>query len=137
MKKLKSIGAVLGGFVVVAILSVVTDAILERVGIFPPQTTPEAYAQWMLAVALAYRSVFTILGGYLTARWAPSNPGKHVFVLMILGLIGGVLGAAANWNLGNHWYPVALAVTGPLFVLLGGKLYHPKFSRTLDGEKAV
>lgn len=52
---------------------------------------------------------------------------KHIFksigaVLTVLGGIGGVLGAIGGWSLGNHWYPVALAVTGPLFVWLGGKL---------------
>lgn len=123
MNILKSIWAVLAGFVVVVALSMVTDLILEKLGIFPPQTNPGAYAAWMLAVALTYRSIYTILGGYVTAWLAPGNPMTLVYVAMVLGAIGGIAGAVNGWSLGNHWYPVALAVTGPLFVWLGGVLY--------------
>ncbi len=118
----KSIGAVIVGFAVVALLSVVTDAILEALHIFPPQTNPGAYATWMLVVALIYRSIYAVVGGYVTARLAPQNPLRHVVVLMVLGGIGGVAGAIAGWSLGNHWYPVLLAITGPLFVWIGGTL---------------
>jgi hypothetical protein len=119
----KSIGAVLAGFVSVAVLSIATDVVLESLTIFPPQTKPEEYTTWMLAMALAYRSVYTVIGGYVTAKLAPSHYKKHVVALMILGGIGGVLGAVTGWDLGNHWYPVALAATGPLLVWLGGSAY--------------
>jgi len=118
---LKSIGAVLAGFVTVAILSIVTDFVLETLRIFPGTTHPELYASWMLAIALVYRSLFTVIGGYLTARLAPQNPMHHVYVLMAIGLIGGIAGAVGGWHLGNHWYPVLLAVTGPIFVWIGGR----------------
>ena len=117
---LKSIGAVIAGFITVAVLSVATDAALEAVGILPPQSNPGAYVAWMLAFALFYRSVYTIVGGYVTARVAPRNPMKHVVALMVLGGFGGIAGAISGWHLGNHWYPIALAATGPLFVWLGG-----------------
>jgi hypothetical protein len=119
----KSISAVIGGFASVAILSVATDAVLEGAGILPTVANSATYVTWMLALALFYRSVFTVLGGYVTARLAPTNPRKHVYALMIIGGIGGVAGAVSGWSLGNHWYPVALAVTGPLFVWLGGKFF--------------
>ncbi len=122
-KILKSIGAVVGGFATVAILSIGTDNVLEGMGILPTATDSTAYVTWMLALALFYRSVFTVVGGYVTARLAPTNPTKHVYALMILGGIGGALGAVSGWSLGNHWYPVALAVTGPIFVWLGGRLF--------------
>ena len=122
MNILKSIGTVIAGFVVVAVLSVATDFILESAGIFPPQTTPEAYVPWMLMLALFYRSAYTVAGGYIVAWLAPTNPWRHVYALMVLGGIGGVMGAIGGWNLGNHWYPVLLAITGPLFVWLGGAL---------------
>ncbi|MFA6364950.1 MAG: hypothetical protein WCW78_00925 [Candidatus Paceibacterota bacterium] len=118
----KSTGAVVAGFFTVAILSIATDFVLESLGILPPQTNPGAYVTWMLAFALFYRSIYTIVGGYVTAKVAPQNPMRHIYVLMILGGLGGVAGAINGWNLGNHWYPVSLAITGPLFVWLGGKL---------------
>ncbi len=118
----KSIGAVVGGFISVAVLSIATDFVFEVLGVFPGSTHPELYAPWMLGVALAYRSVATIVGGYVTARLAPQNPMKHVYALMVLGEIGGVAGAISGWSLGNHWYPVLIAITGPLFVWIGGKI---------------
>lgn len=118
----KSIGAVLAGFIAVAILSVATDAILEAMGVLPPSTHPEAALPWMLVLALVYRSIYTIMGGYITAKLAPTSPMKHVIALMVLGGFGGIAGVVGGWSLGNHWYPIALAVTGPVFVWVGGKL---------------
>ncbi len=120
---LRSIGAVLAGFFTVAILSVVTDAVLEGVGILPTAAEPEKYVTWMLALALFYRSVYTVAGGYVTAYLAKNEPMKHVYALMVLGGIGGVLGAIGGWNLSANWYPVLLAITGPLFVWVGGKMF--------------
>ncbi len=128
MNILKSVGAVLGGFISVAVLSIATDAVLEGVGILPPQTNPEGYVPWMLVLALLYRSIFTVVGGYITARLAPHNAWNHIYALMILGGLGGVAGAIGGWHLGNHWYPILLAITGPLFVWLGGYLFLSKSS---------
>jgi hypothetical protein len=118
---LKSIGAVLAGFLAVVVLSTATDAILEKLGIFPPATNG-LFVTWMLAVAFAYRSVYTMLGGYVTARLAPGRQKRHVTVLGILGIIGGVIGVVTGWDLSAHWYPIALAVTAFPFVWLGGAL---------------
>jgi hypothetical protein len=118
----KSFFAVVIGFLSVAVLSIATDGVLEKTGIFPSQSHPDLYVTWMLAFALFYRSFYTVVGGYITARLAPRNSRQHVYVLMILGGIGGVAGAIGGWHLGNHWYPVLLAITGPLFVWFGGKL---------------
>ncbi len=118
----KSIGAVLAGFFTVAILSIATDTVLEKAGIFPPPSEAGLFVTWMLVVAFIYRSVYTVLGGYVTAKLAPGNVMKHVLALGILGTIGGILGVIAGWNLSEHWYPIALAVTGFPLVWLGGKL---------------
>lgn len=122
MKILKSIGAVVAGFLTVVFLSVGTDAVLERTGFFPPTTEPEAYTQWMLFVALVYRTVFTVLGGFVTAKLAPSKPMKHVMVLAVLGTVAGIGGVFAGWQYGNHWYPIALAVSAFPAIWYGGKL---------------
>ncbi len=119
---LKSIGAVLAGFLTVFILSVVTDVILETFGIFPPPDHPEQMTQQMLVAALLYRSVYAVAGGYVTAKLAPRNAMKHVVMLGILGTIGGIAGIFAGWQYGNHWYPILLAITAYPLVLRGGKL---------------
>jgi len=91
MKTWKSIGAVLAGFLIVVILSIATDTILEKAGIFPPPTEG-LFVTWMLALAFAYRTVYTVLGGYVTAALAPANPTKHVMILGIIGTVMGCLG---------------------------------------------
>ncbi|MEK7498987.1 MAG: hypothetical protein AAB649_00080 [Patescibacteria group bacterium] len=118
----KSIGAVLAGFLTVFILSIVTDSILEALGIFPPQNQPEQFVGYLLVVAFIYRSIYAVLGGYITAKLSPSNPMKHVIILGIIGTVGGIMGVIAGWNLSAHWYPIALAVTAFPLVYFGGKM---------------
>ena len=122
MSFLKSAGAVIAGFLVVVVLSTGTDAVLENVGIFPPASEQGLFITWMLALALAYRTVYTILGGYVTALLAPQNAMKHVWILAALGQLGGIMGVIAGWNLSAHWYPIALAVLAIPSVWLGGWL---------------
>lgn len=120
----KSIGAVVAGFLTVAVLSTVTDAVLEGAGIFPSvqYQTENGSPVWLLVTALIYRSIYAVLGGYVTAALAPGKPMKHVKVLAVLGTIGGTAGVFAGWQYGNQWYPIALAVTAFPLVWWGGKL---------------
>src|SRR5258708_5034593 len=104
----KSAGAVIAGFIVVVILSVATDFILEKLGIFPQQSDPGAATAWMLFTALLYRTLFTIAGGYVTAFLSPNRPMKQVTILGIIGTLAGIGGAIGGWNLSSHWYPVML-----------------------------
>lgn len=121
---LRSIGAVAVGFLTVAVLSTVTDAILENTGIFPSYEDQMMNGSpvWLLLTALAYRSAYAVLGGFVTAKFASGNPKKLINILGILGTIGGVIGVFAGWDYGNHWYPIALAVTAYPLIWLGGKL---------------
>ncbi|HEU5292091.1 MAG TPA: hypothetical protein VFU05_15680 [Cyclobacteriaceae bacterium] len=124
MNTLKSIGAVVAGFLIVGIFSTVTDTILEKAGIFPPPTDG-LFVTWMLALALAYRTVYTIAGGYVTAALAPANPSKHVMILGIIGTVMGCIGiyvGFVQFKLSPLWYPVALAVLAYPSVWFGGKL---------------
>lgn len=38
-------------------------------------------------LALAYRCVYPVLGGYLTARFAPSAPMRHVWIQAGIGTV--------------------------------------------------
>jgi hypothetical protein len=123
MNTLKSIGAVLAGFLAVVVLSVGTDFVLESLGIFPPQSEPAAYTAGMLMVALIYRSIYTVAGGYLTARFAPDRPMRHAIILGIVGIVAGSLGVVFAWDLSpEHWYPIALVVTALPCTWLGGRM---------------
>lgn len=119
---IKSIWAVVAGFLTVVVFSMGTDMVLEKTGIFPPPSEMGLFVTWMLALALLYRTVYTILGGYVTALLAPQNPMKHVWILAIFGQIGGIVGVIVGWNLSAHWYPIALAALAIPSVWLGGWL---------------
>ena len=70
-RTLKSIGAVFAGIIVVVVLSLATDILMHATGIFPPWFQPMTTPLWVLATA--YRIVYGIAGGYITARLAPDR----------------------------------------------------------------
>lgn len=122
MKILKSVGAIFVGFITVAVLSVVTDVVLEGLHIFPGATHPEAYVWWMLLAAFLYRSVYAVVGGYITALLSPAKGMRDVVILGVIGTIAATIGLLANLDKGNIWYPILLAVLSFPSVWLGGKL---------------
>jgi hypothetical protein len=120
----RSIGAVAAGFLVTALLSVTTDVAVHAIGVFPPWGEPMAAALFVWATA--YRIVFTVLGGYVTATLAPGRPMWHVTVLGAIGTLAATVGAVATWNagpaFGPKWYPILLVVTALPCVWAGGAL---------------
>ncbi len=134
MKILKSVGAVVAGFLVVAVLSTVTDTILEKTGVFPSLQDSMKYGfntPWMVWLAFIYRSLYTVFGGYLTAKLAPSHPMRHAVILGIIGTAAATAAAFATipMHLGPIWYPIALAVTGLPLIWAGAKLTEKKKSK--------
>jgi len=119
---LRSIGAVVAGALTGIVLSVGTDAALVAARIFPPLNRPELFSTALLALATTYRTVYGVLGSYVTARLAPENPMRHVLVLGTLGLIASIAGLLTMWSYGNRWYPLALVVLALPTALAGGWL---------------
>jgi len=121
---LRSIGAVLAGFLAVVILSLGTDIVLHATGVFPPWGRPMSDALFLLATV--YRTVYGVVGSYITARLAPDRPLQHALVGGFIGLVLSIVGAVATWNrgpaFGPHWYPLALIVLALPCAWLGGKL---------------
>ena len=89
---LRSTVAVLSGFLAVVFLSLGTDQVLHVLEVYPPWGQPMHDAGLNL-LALAYRTAYTIFGGYFAARLAPYAPMRHAFVLGVLGLAVGLAGA--------------------------------------------
>ena len=124
-RPLRSIGAVLLGFVFVIIVSLGTDQILHVLNVYPPWGEPMDETSDNL-LALTYRTVYAIIGSYIMARFAPYAPMRHA---MIGGAIGfvlssiGVIAAIKIGNLGPLWYPIALALTALLCAWVGGILH--------------
>lgn len=121
----RSIAAVLAGLVVGAALSIATDMVLHATSVFPPLGRPMADS--LLLLATVYRTIYSVLGAYLTARIAPHRPMQHALVLGSLGLVVCLIGLVFTWNrtqeFGPHWYPIALVVLALPQCWLGGKIF--------------
>ena len=121
----RSIAAVFLGFLSVVALSLGTDQVLHMLNVYPPWDQP-MHEPGLNLLALAYRCIYTVIGGYVTAWLAPHAPMRHVLILAVIGLLMGTLGVIGTWNLnlGPHWYPIAIAVTGAPLTWLGGVLHN-------------
>ena len=120
----RSILALFSGFVLVLVLTLISDVVLYRAaGVTSPgQMLPHRF----LGIALAYRSVYAIAGSYLTARLAPYRPMAHAMIGGVIGLMIGVSGAVATWNSsftqGAHWYSIAVALMSIPTAWIGGRI---------------
>ena len=123
---LKSVGAVVAGFVIVVVLSLGTDILLHKMGVFPPWGESMTGHERALVLAAIYRTIYGVLGSYFTARLAPDKPMLHSLVGGVIGLILSIVGVVETWNkgpaFGPHWYPLALVALALPGAWLGGKL---------------
>ncbi len=126
MQHLKSIGAVVAGFVLLAALSSGTDFVLQNKGIIPRDNLYVAW--WLVVIVIAYRILYSIFGCYVTAWLAPSKPRTHALFLGVIGFFFSTGGALANMqkHLGPDWYPWTLVILSLPAAWLGGWLYEKK-----------
>ncbi len=119
----RSILAVVAGIVVGVVLSTATDIGLHAIGLAP--SVKERWPNHLLLIATLYRSIYGIFGSYVIARLAPNLPMAHSLTAGALGLVLSTLGAIAAWSttVGQHWYPVALALTALPTAWIGAKLW--------------
>ncbi|MBI5262307.1 MAG: hypothetical protein HY852_10890 [Bradyrhizobium sp.] len=124
LRLLRSAAAIFLGFAAVVVLSLGTDQVLHMLDVYPPWGERMDDAR-LLLLALAYRTVYTVLGGYIAARLAPGAPMRHAVILGLIGLIPGIGGviAAVTSDLGPLWFPVVLALAGLPCCWLGGVLH--------------
>lgn len=123
-RRWRSAAAILLGFIAVAVLSLGTDQVLHVLKVYPPWDEP-MNDTGLLLLALSYRIVYTVAGGYIAAKLAPSAPVRHAVILGLIGLVPGTAGivAAASTDLGPLWYPVVLDLAGLPCCWLGGVLH--------------
>lgn len=120
----KSIGVIILGFAISEILSVLTDFLLESIGVLPD---PEEglFGTANILIALSYRMNYTIFTGFIVAKLSPNKPMLHA---MILGGIGTALtllslsdpDIAAKSEL---WFVYTLAALTIPCLWLGVKIY--------------
>ena len=133
----RSLGAIFAGIIAAIIPTVGTDALLHAAGVFPALGEPVGNGP--LALATVYRTVYGIVGSYITARLAPYSPMAHVMVSGLMGVAANALGMIATWNkgpaYGSHWYPTALTLLALPTAWLGGKLWLAHRARSRDEQR--
>jgi hypothetical protein len=124
---LRSTAALVFGFVAVVALSLGTDQVLHILKVYPPWGQP-MYDPGLCLLALAYRIVYTVAGGYIAASCAPRAPMGHALALGVLGSVTGAVGAIATipMRLSPPWFPIMLALTALPSAWLGGVLHRLK-----------
>lgn len=122
MNIIKSIAAVVAGFVTTAVLSSSADAVLQAAGVLPQGHIYVAAP--VIALVIAYRTAFSVLGAYLVARLAPNHKTAHAVGLGIAGSVGSVITGVATMNMhvGPLYYPLALAALGVPAAYLGARI---------------
>ncbi len=124
---LYSIGALIAGYVVSALLTGVTIMVL---GALFPESYKSENMEWVI-FNVVYGCAYAIAGGYVTARLAPARPMAHAFVLGVLMALLALLTAymvattppSPEYVNQPGWYYPALAVTVLPSILLGAGLY--------------
>lgn len=120
---LRSMFAVLAGFVAIFVLSLGTDQVFHSLRVYPPWGEPMHETNLNL-LALSYRLIYNTFGCYLTARRAPRAPMRHALTLggigFVLSSLGGV--GAIMADVSPSWFPILLALSSLPSALLGGWL---------------
>ena len=129
---LKSVGAVLAGFIFIVVTHTATDAVLESIGVLRKGNLHVSTG--LILIVIGYRAVFSLIGCYITARLAPHSPMKHALALGIVGVLLSTVGAiaTANMNLGPSWYAWTLVVISLPIAWLGGKLFELRSRQTVS-----
>jgi hypothetical protein len=119
---MRSVWAVLAGFILIGILNFGTDAIMRAMSPWAFDEVGAPTSMAILLVSMVYSAVYGVVGCYVTARLAPSSPTKHA---LILGVIGVLVTGMMNFMLWGHvpgwWSIVNVLVVLPL-AWLGGQL---------------
>ena len=116
---LKSIAVVIGSYVLSVLLVLCTDPLLSRMfpGDFERGRIPSDKA--LLASTVCF-FVAAIISAWVCARFAPSQPSKHVLWFFVLGEVMGLAVTIAGWNKGwPHWYSVSWLMIWPISCWLG------------------
>jgi hypothetical protein len=130
----RSIGAIVAGFLFIAMLALVTGAALQGAGMMPAPPEPMTDIGPVL-LETAYVALFAIAGCWLAAWLAPSHPMRHALILGVLGLVFNVMGAVATWGQRPDWSILLnLALVMP-YAWIGGRLRELQLERSPAHEE--
>jgi len=121
MKLLRSVGSVLGSYVLCVVLVILSDLPLKAA--FPREYADINTAPvWLLCLSTAIFFVISILCAWVCARTAPAQPGRHVLWFFALGEVMGIVSAVLNAGKVPVWFPIAWIVVRIPAVSIGWKL---------------
>lgn len=124
----RSILAIVAGFVLIAALAFSTGAALQSAGMMPAAGVPMTDTGPVL-LETAYVAIFAIGGCWLAALLAPNRPMRHALILGLLGLAFNIMGAVATWGQRPHWAILLnLALVMP-YAWIGGRLRELQIER--------
>ena len=119
---LKSIGAVIVGFMAIVVLVLTTTPLIVRLILKDPSRPPTAA---YLTVNLLLGFAFAVVGGWIAAHLAPSGSLWHAIALAVGVLVLGVATAAQGGAVRAgqpQWYAWMLPFIGATGAVIGGLL---------------
>jgi hypothetical protein len=121
MRIVHSFLAILAGLITAVGLSGIATALLKRLALdlTRDDTPPDPF---VMAVNVGIELVSSLLGGYVTARYAQGNPLSHALMLALAVLLLSALSALQMKGKQPVYYLLVLTIIPPLAVLSGGLL---------------
>lgn len=107
---LKSIGAVVAGFLLWSVLWIAYNALLRNAGILPADISQGLFELQPLLLLLAGAAVNSFASGWLASRVGRADPVRAAMALGILLMGFGVAVQMIYWLLMPVWYHIAFLV---------------------------
>jgi hypothetical protein len=119
--RIQSAWAVVAGFLLIVIFSILADTVMLWLRVFPPLDGPPM-PDPLFALPLAYRFGIAVIGCWFTTKLAPSAPMRHALALGVLGVIVSTIGAIVMWKAGPPWYSLAVIAISLPSAWVGARL---------------
>ena len=116
---LKSVGVVIGSYVLSVVLVFATDPFLSLIfpGEFAKGNVPSNRA---LIASTAFFVLVSILCAWVCARFAPRRAARHVLWFFVIGEVMGLGATLPNWSKPwPHWYWISWLLTWPVSCWIG------------------
>lgn len=109
----------LAGWGSVGVLVVLTDGLLHL--LFPSEyTMGKRPPDYLAALSLVTSTLWSVVGGWVTARIAKTKPWHHILGLIVWGELMGVVSLVMTWGQIQAWYQIGLIVAWLPAVVAGG-----------------
>jgi hypothetical protein len=121
----RSIFAVVSGFILIGLLVVVADSVMGALfpESFPEPGTPDVPPASLLSVVMLYDLVFAVIGGFVTAHIARRSVEAHTYSLAALIIVFAAITFVTSGGAMPWWYFVIVALLGVVGAIHGGRLY--------------